>query len=56
VMLDATIQYTGEAPGLVSGVLQVNAIVLAGLPAGTAILVLSVGANSSPATVTAAVQ
>jgi uncharacterized protein (TIGR03437 family) len=39
----ATITYAGEAPGLVSGVLQVNAIVPPGAGSGPQAVVLSVG-------------
>jgi uncharacterized protein (TIGR03437 family) len=43
----ATILYAGEAPGLVSGVLQVNAVVPQGIGSGPQLLVLTVGNNSS---------
>lgn len=52
----ATLTYAGEAPSLVSGVLQVNAVVPASLPSGSATLVLTVGNNSSPSVVTVQVQ
>ncbi len=43
----ATIQYYGDAPGLVSGILQINAVVPAGTPSGPQPVVLTVGAFSS---------
>jgi uncharacterized protein (TIGR03437 family) len=52
----ATIQYVGAAPGLVAGALQVNAIVPNGVAAGAAPLVVRVGANSSQAGITVAIQ
>ncbi len=52
----AEVLYGGEAPGLVSGVLQVNAIVPANVPSGPVSVVLSVGSNSSPSVVTVQVQ
>jgi uncharacterized protein (TIGR03437 family) len=56
VNVPATITYAGEAPALVSGVLQVNAVVPATVPSGTSTIVLTVGANSSPSVVTVQVQ
>jgi trimeric autotransporter adhesin len=56
VNVPATIQYAGEAPALVSGVLQVNAVVPATVPSGAQTIVLTVGANSSPSVVTVQVQ
>jgi uncharacterized protein (TIGR03437 family) len=56
VNVPAAIAYAGEAPGLVSGVLQVNAVVPATVPSGTQTIILTVGANSSPAVVTVEVQ
>jgi uncharacterized protein (TIGR03437 family) len=54
----ATIQYSGAAPGLVAGAIQVNAYVPQGAPSGTAVpIVLSVGGYPSPADfVTIAIQ
>jgi uncharacterized protein (TIGR03437 family) len=52
----ATLAYAGEAPGLVSGVLQVNAIIPSSVPSGTNTVVLTVGTNNSPSTVTVQVQ
>lgn len=53
----AQILYAGEAPGEVSGVLQVNAVVPAGAGAGPQALVLTVGsATNAQQTVTVAVQ
>jgi uncharacterized protein (TIGR03437 family) len=56
VNVPATITYAGEAPALVSGVLQVNAVVPASVPSGANTIVLTVGANSSPSVVTVQVQ
>ncbi len=52
----AIVTYFGEAPGLVAGVLQVNAIVPAGAAIGNQQVVLTVGGVSSPAVVTAAIK
>jgi len=52
----AAIQYAGEAPGLVSGVIQVNAVIPPGVTSGNLPVVLTIGNNSSPANVTVAVQ
>lgn len=52
----ATVLYAGEAPGLVSGVLQVNAMVPAGLTTGNQPVVITVGGASSPSVVTAAIK
>jgi uncharacterized protein (TIGR03437 family) len=52
----ATVLFAGEAPGLVSGVLQVNAMIPAGLGAGNQPVVLSVGGVMSPNVITVAVQ
>ena len=56
--LPATVTYAGEAPGLVSGLLQVNAIVPTGLTtSGPQTVVLTVGgASNSQQTITVAVQ
>jgi uncharacterized protein (TIGR03437 family) len=43
----AIIQYAGEAPGLVSGVLQVNAVVPSSAGSGPQTVVLSVGNNKN---------
>jgi uncharacterized protein (TIGR03437 family) len=52
----ATITFFGEAPGDVSGVLQVDVTIPPNTPSGAAPLVISVGTNSSQALVTVAVQ
>jgi len=53
----AEVLYAGSAPGLVAGLLQVNARVTDGIPSGDAVpVVLSIGSASSPSTVTMAVQ
>jgi uncharacterized protein (TIGR03437 family) len=56
VNVPATITYAGEAPALVSGALQVNAVVPTTVPSGAQTIVLTVGANSSPSVVTVQVQ
>jgi len=53
----ATIQFAGEAPTLVSGVLQVNAVVPAGIGSGPQTIQLTVGNNTnSTQNVTAYIQ
>ena len=52
----AQVQFSGEAPGLVSGVLQVNVTVPSTIGSGNQTVVLTVGTNSSPTTATVAVQ
>ena len=53
----AKVLYAGGAPGLVSGVVQINAEIPATIPAGDKVtIVVSVGNSSSPADVTVAVQ
>ncbi len=52
----ASIVFWGEAPGLVSGVMQVNLIIPPGIPSGPASLVIKVGSVSSQTGVTIAVQ
>jgi uncharacterized protein (TIGR03437 family) len=53
----ATVQYAGSAPGLVAGLLQVNAVVPQGISAGTAVpVVISVGGLQSQAGVTVAIR
>jgi uncharacterized protein (TIGR03437 family) len=55
--LPAQVQYAGAAPGLVSGMLQVNAVVPAGLGSGNQPVVLTVGQNNnSSQNVTVAVR
>jgi uncharacterized protein (TIGR03437 family) len=55
--LEAEIQYAGAAPGLISGVLQVNFRVPVGAPAGPAVPVsLTVGAAASPPGVSMAIR
>ena len=52
----AQVSFYGEAPGMVSGVLQINAVVPTGLPAGDLPLIVSIaGADSQPG-VTVSVQ
>ena len=51
------IPYAGPAPGEVAGAFQINVTIPAGVKSGPAIpVVVSAGANSSPSTVTVAVQ
>ena len=53
----ATIQYAGEAPTLVSGVIQVNAVVPDSIASGNQTVVLTIGSNSNNTqTITVAVQ
>jgi uncharacterized protein (TIGR03437 family) len=52
----AEVLYAGAAPGLVSGVMQVNARVPSGAGAGAILIVLTVGSRSSQPGVTIAVQ
>jgi uncharacterized protein (TIGR03437 family) len=55
--LDATVQYAGAAPGLVAGLLQVNAVVPASIAPGPAVPVtVSVGGVPSQRDVTIAVR
>jgi uncharacterized protein (TIGR03437 family) len=46
----------GEAPGLVSGVLQVSVIIPANAPSGNIPITISIGGNSSQQSVTVSVQ
>ena len=52
----AQIQYAGEAPSLVSGVIQVNAVIPSTVASGNQPIVLTIGGNSSAANITVAVQ
>jgi uncharacterized protein (TIGR03437 family) len=52
----ATVQFAGSAPGLVSGVLQVNAVVPQNVAVGNQPIVLTVGNNSSLGNITVAVR
>jgi uncharacterized protein (TIGR03437 family) len=55
--LPCPLNFDGAAPGLVSGVLQINALVPAGVVPGSAVPIqISIGAASSPLTVTVTVQ
>jgi uncharacterized protein (TIGR03437 family) len=55
--LDAPVTYAGPAPGLVSGVLQINARVPAQAPSGAAVPVsLKIGNATSPPGVTLAIR
>jgi uncharacterized protein (TIGR03437 family) len=46
--MEAEVLYAGAAPGLVSGVLQINARLPANLAGGEAPVVVTIGAASSP--------
>ena len=52
----ASYSFAGEAPGFVSGVLQINVQVPANAPTGNLPLVVSIGPNSSQQNVTVSVQ
>lgn len=55
--MPAAVTYAGPAPGQVSGVIQVNAIVPAGISPGTVVPArIQVGRNASLGTVTVAIQ
>lgn len=55
--MPATLSYAGTLPGGVAGALQINAMVPANAPTGSAVpIVLTVGNNSSPTTLTMAVK
>jgi uncharacterized protein (TIGR03437 family) len=53
---NATVNFAGGAPGLVAGVLQVNAQIPSGLTAGTVPVVVQVGTSKSQPGVTIVVQ
>jgi uncharacterized protein (TIGR03437 family) len=52
----ATIEFAGEAPGIVAGVLQVNVLIPAGTPAGAIPVAVSIGGRSTQNGVTVSVQ
>jgi uncharacterized protein (TIGR03437 family) len=52
----ALVSFYGEAPGLVSGVLQINAIIPSGLPSGDLPLIVSIAGVASQPGVTVSVQ
>jgi uncharacterized protein (TIGR03437 family) len=52
----ANFTFAGEAPGFVSGAMQVNAIVPSGVPSGTLQVLVGVGSNISQSGVTIQVQ
>jgi len=52
----ATVAFYGEAPGLVSGVMQLNVQIPANVPSGNLSITVFVGANSSQNGVTVSVQ
>jgi uncharacterized protein (TIGR03437 family) len=54
--MNAQVLYAGGVPGLVAGVLQVNAQIPAGTPSGSAPIQLSLGGQSTQAAVTVAIK
>jgi uncharacterized protein (TIGR03437 family) len=54
--LDAPVLYSGVAPGQPDGMIQINIQVPAGLPSGTASIVVKIGDASSQGGVTLAVR
>ena len=54
--MNATVSYAGSSPGSPNGIVQINAQVPAGLPAGQAAVVVQVGTVTSPAGTTIAVS
>lgn len=54
--VDARVTYAGEAPSLVAGVLQVNAVVPDNVVTGNVPVVVTVGSNNTSGAVTVAVQ
>jgi len=55
--IDSQVKYAGGAPGLVTGVLQVNVLIPAGAPVGDSVpVVLTVGPSKSQAGVTIAIR
>jgi uncharacterized protein (TIGR03437 family) len=55
--LDAKVSYAGAAPGLIAGVVQVNALVPPGTPSGSGVpIVFTVGQSSSQAGVIVAIR
>jgi uncharacterized protein (TIGR03437 family) len=52
----ASTNYAGGAPGIVQGVMQINAQIPSGLPAGNAAVVVTVGTTQSQPGVTVAVS
>jgi len=54
--IPAVVTFFGEAPALVSGVMQVNVIIPSNAPSGNDTVVVSVGGTPSPSVATVAVQ
>ncbi|MDX2268228.1 MAG: putative Ig domain-containing protein [Bryobacter sp.] len=52
----AEVLYAGNAPGLVEGVVQINVRLSSATPSGAQPVIVDVGGNPSPATVTVSVQ
>ncbi|MGA3235026.1 MAG: hypothetical protein ABSG03_01885 [Bryobacteraceae bacterium] len=53
---NAAIKYAGASQGTVAGIIQINAVVPSGLPAGNASLIVQVGSSASQGGVTIAVS
>jgi uncharacterized protein (TIGR03437 family) len=55
--IPANVQYLGETPGAVAGLMQINAVVPPGSPTGSAVsVIVTINGQSSPGGVTVAVQ
>lgn len=55
--INSAVLYAGSAPGLISGALQVNAMIPAGVPSGSSVpVLLTIGEATSPAGVTIAIK
>lgn len=54
--VQAQVQYAGDAPGLFEGVLQVNAVIPAGVKPGNRVVVVKVGSTQTPPWATVAVS
>jgi len=52
----AAVLYAGAAPGMVAGIMQINAKIPAGTAAGSAPVVLTIGTQASPQSITVAVK
>ena len=53
---EAAIAYAGAAPGLVAGVLQINAVIPPDAPSGNVPIQVTVGSTSSGLTATVAIK
>ena len=54
--LPANIAFYGETPGVISGLLQINAVIPTGLPTGDLPLMVSMGGANSQGLVTVSVK